>query len=289
MAVDNSDFQYFRYNPSIAAAVIFTVLFLLSSFIHVYQLFRKQTLYMIPLVLGGFLEGIGYIARIVSSQQTPNWTLGPYIIQTIFVLVAPALYAASIYMILGRIILLLNGEIHSLIKKRWLTKIFVACDILSFLVLAAGGGILAQGTQSSVTLGQNLILVGLFIQIVAFGVFVVVAFLFHKRIRSNPTHESLQPNVPWAKHLYVLYFVSLLIMVRSVVRVVEYIQGYKGYILSHEAFIYIFDATLMFIVVVVFNVVHPSQLTAGRKIVHEGHVTLESLSGGETVDMVNKS
>ena len=49
-------------------------------------------------------------------------------------------------------------------------------------------------------------------------------------------------------------------MVRSVVRVIEYIQGTNGYILSHEVFLYVFDATLMFIAIAIFVLWHPSPM-----------------------------
>lgn len=84
------------------------------------------------------VEIIGYIGRAMSSKQSPNWTLGPYIVQTLFLLLAPALLAASIYMLLGRIILVLQAETHALLKKKWLTKIFVTGDVLSFLLQGAG-------------------------------------------------------------------------------------------------------------------------------------------------------
>ena len=84
------------------------------------------------------VEWIGYIGRAISHTQTPNWTLAPYLIQTLLLLVAPALFAASIYMELSRIIILADGESHALIKKKWLTKIFVIGDITSFFV--QGGG-----------------------------------------------------------------------------------------------------------------------------------------------------
>jgi hypothetical protein len=58
--------------------------------------------------------------------------------QSLLLLLAPALFAASIYMILARIILLTDGESHSVIKVRWVTKIFVAGDVLSFLAQSAG-------------------------------------------------------------------------------------------------------------------------------------------------------
>ena len=41
-------------------------------------------------------------------------------------------------MILGRIIRLTDGEEYSPIRARWLTKVFVAGDVLSFLAQSGG-------------------------------------------------------------------------------------------------------------------------------------------------------
>lgn len=71
-------------------------------------------------------------------QDVGCWTLGPYVIQNVFLLVAPAFMAASIYMILGRIILLTDGEMHAVIKRRWSTKLFVSGDVLSLLMQSSG-------------------------------------------------------------------------------------------------------------------------------------------------------
>ena len=78
------------------------------------------------------------MARAVACNQTPNWTLGPYIVQAVLTLVAPALFAARIYMELGRMIVVLGAEKHSMIRIKWMTKIFVAGDVLSFLMQSAG-------------------------------------------------------------------------------------------------------------------------------------------------------
>lgn len=84
------------------------------------------------------VEFIGYIGRALSASQTPDWTLGPYIMQSVLLLVAPALFAASIYMYLGRLIVLVRGEKFSVIRVGWMTKIFVAGDVLSFLMQSLG-------------------------------------------------------------------------------------------------------------------------------------------------------
>lgn len=90
------------------------------------------------LIQSRVVEVIGYAGRAKSGNESPDWTLGPYIIQAILLLVAPALFAATIYMELGRIISVVDGEGHVLIRKEWMTKLFVTGDVLSFIL--QGGG-----------------------------------------------------------------------------------------------------------------------------------------------------
>jgi hypothetical protein len=90
---------------------------------------------ILPLLL---VQVVGYAARAKSGNESPNWTLTPYIIQSILLLVAPALYAATIYMELGRIVLMIDGEGRVMISKKWMTKIFVTGDVLSFIMQAGG-------------------------------------------------------------------------------------------------------------------------------------------------------
>lgn len=85
------------------------------------------------------VEFIGFAGRAASaSQKAGCWTLTPYLIQSMFLLLAPAMFAASIYMVLGRVILLVDGEVYALIRRRWLTKIFVTGDVICFLLLGGG-------------------------------------------------------------------------------------------------------------------------------------------------------
>jgi hypothetical protein len=201
--------------------------------------------------------------------------------QSLLLLLAPALFAASIYIVLGRIILLVDGECHSLIRQKRLTKIFVIGDVISFLVQCGGGGIQAAGSLSLLHAGEKIIVVGLFLQLVFFGFFIVLASVFHYRLsrahahletrklgkisRSTPrTRQSVDLDVhdlPWKRHMITLYIASTLIMIRSVFRVIEYLQGNNGYLLRHEYFLYIFDAVLMLAVMGVFLVSHPAEIT----------------------------
>jgi hypothetical protein len=115
-------------------------------------------------------------------------------------------------------------------------------------------------SESKLKLGEDVIVVGLIVQILFFGFFIVVSLVFHKRMVDNPTTTSLSTSVKWQKYLFVLYSVSALIMIRCLYRVIEYIQGQTGTLQSHEYFAYIFDTALMILVMIAFLVYHPSQV-----------------------------
>ena len=75
-----------------------------------------------------------------------------------------------------------------------------------------------------------------------------------------------------------LYAVSLLIMVRSIFRIIEYAQGYTGYSLSHEWTLYVFDTLLMWLVTVIFAWRYPSELNASNVSVSRfDNVVLEEI------------
>jgi hypothetical protein len=87
--------------------------------------------------------------------------------------------------------------------------------------------------------------------------------------------------MPWKKHLWALYASSALILVRSVFRVVEYLQGYYGSLLQTEVYIYVFDAVLMWLVLVIFVAVHPSEvhclLGRGRVMTTKGGLSITEI------------
>ena len=129
----------------------------------------------------------------------------------------------------------------------------------------AGGALLAGKKPDQITSGQHIIVAGLLIQVIFFGVFIITATIFHIRIRKVPSLRSADAGIPWMKHMRVLYTVSTFIMIRSILRVVEYIQGNDGYILRHEEFLYIFDGCLMLAVMALYNVIHPNEITAFQR------------------------
>jgi RTA1 like protein len=218
-----------------------------------------------PLVWRGadarVVETVGYAGRAWSHYDP--LALGPYIIQSILILIAPALFAASLYMVLGRIITLVHGQRHAIIPLRFLTKIFVAGDCLAFLIQMTGAGIQAGGTLQLLHLGGDLIVVGLFFQIFMFGFFIITATMFDVRYTRYGAKEIT--SIPWRSHLVVLYSCSGIILVRSIFRVIEYLMGNDGWIVRHEIMLYVFDALLMLSVVLLIYIKHPGSLVFNRE------------------------
>jgi len=128
--------------------------------------------------------------------------------------------------------------------------------------------------SKTMAMGKHLIIIGLLLQIIFFGIFIISGGFFHYRITRSPTTTSL--NVNWQKYIYTLYVASILILIRSVFRVIEFSGGNDGVLLRNEVFLYIFDACLMLGVIACFNVVHPGTII-GRKA--QGHAI--PLDGGE--------
>ncbi|GAB1217331.1 hypothetical protein ATERTT37_006569 [Aspergillus terreus] len=191
---------------------------------------------------------------------------------TMLILVAPPLFAASIYMTLGRVIVALNEESASLVRVRLLTKVFVVGDVISFLLQCGGGGYMAAGTLDAMQNGEHIVIAGLAIQLLWFGFFVVVASVFHWRVVHRPRHthpkelRSQSSRFSWHSLMWALYIACALILVRSIFRVVEFVQGNAGFIMRHEYLLYIFDGLLMALTGIVLFVVFPGSFvsTHGR-------------------------
>ncbi|KAG5811363.1 hypothetical protein H9Q71_004938 [Fusarium xylarioides] len=195
--------------------------------------------------------------------------------------------AASIYMSLGRLIKSLEADSYSLVPIEFLTKTFVIGDVISFLAQSAGGGMLANAkSKGDQKMGQNIIIVGLAVQIYFFAFFINILHIFYRRMAANPTSKSLSSISPWKQFILVLYINSGLIMIRSLFRMVEYITGSNGALQSTEIYIYVFDASMIFVTVALFNLVHPGRaIITPKESVETFHVRNDS----PTTALQNKS
>ena len=228
------------------------------------------------------MSTIGYIGRIISIN---NLTSEPaFITQSVLIVLAPAFFAATVYMILGRVIAFVNAPQLSIVPHRRLTTIFVLGDVLSFLIQCSGAGLLASAGNRN--MGSLIIVGGLIIQLIFFGVFFVALIVFDTRCRRQSLSKRIVPQyngntkLHWHTVVIALYVASTLITIRCVFRVAEFAMGFDGYLQSHEIFFYVFDALPMAATMLIFNIVVPGWALKGeRNELEDVQMTLGSARG----------
>lgn len=180
-------------------------------------------------------------------------------------------------MIYGRIVLFVRTPEASVIRPTRVTKIFVCGDVLAFFLQAGGGGMMAQASNAK--LGQKVILVGLFAQLLFFGFFLVIAFIFRARMAKSPKTISSYGKHSW-NGLLTLLIAAVLIILRCIYRVAELAMGSDGFLMGHEVFMYVADAGPMFLVQAMFNVIHagdvfPEIFVTGKLADSESYINLQ--------------
>ncbi|CAF1102122.1 unnamed protein product [Adineta steineri] len=241
----------FKYDPSIPAASILLAAFLITTIVHTVQIILSKTWYLIPIVICGIMEVVGFACRIASRQSPNNVSL--YSAQYAFLVLAPIFLAASVYITLGRIIRFVGHP--SLISAKKIAIIFVVCDIISFIVQAIGAAVLLnRSNTTNLTIGKDILLAGLIIQIVTFAFFTICAVHYDVVVYKSGQHGGR-----WRWSMRALYVVCALILARSIFRVIEFSEDTTGYLQTTEWPIYIFDAVFIFLSMVIFNIIHPSR------------------------------
>lgn len=177
-------------------------------------------------------------------------------------------------MILGRLAAAMGDEASHclLLPAARIAKFFVWSDVITFCIQAAGGGLSSGGTESmsklgskvgsipmarkvdavALTTGSNLraqvSIAGLAIQLASFVFFTVTLIVFGFRVYRRTIYSNVSVPFRWAEYGFwrtdtvhdwrPLYWILLAtcvgILVRSVFRLIEFSEGYYGYLAIHE-------------------------------------------------------
>lgn len=174
----------YGYRPNKAASIIFVVIFFACAIAQLGLGWRYRKTwkgYSILVAIGALLEGIGYIGRFKMSENP--WERGAFIIQVTFLVVAPSLMAASLYMTMKAMVLYFGQE-YTRIPARWWTKGFVTADLIGFLVQGGGGAVSSMGDThpSLATTGNYMTIGGIAFQALVMGVAAVLFADFMARM-----------------------------------------------------------------------------------------------------------
>lgn len=178
-------------------------------------------------------------------------------------------------MVYSRIVRAVGGEDYSLITVRKTTRLFVIGDFVTFNIQGNGGGLLAN--QKLANAGKIIVIVGLIAQILLFLAFVVCCVVFHRRFRAHLRRSHTPVEIRWESFLNMLYFTSALILARNLFRVVEFIMDKEGYLQQKEWPTFVFDSSLMFLVMIAFYTWYPGNLAS-----HSRDSTIELMPKGQT-------
>lgn len=174
-------------------------------------------------------------------------------------------------MTLSRLVKALDASHLSLIRISWVSKIYILIDIACLVLQVMGTVTQAYGGADKQDTAINLVVGGLAFQLVAFVFFMLLASTVHRRLAKEGTEISSRPDIRWKKHFWALYAASLLVLLRNLVRIIEYKQGAGGAIAGSEVYLYVFDAVPMFAVVLLYTILYPGRMIKQTRRVMKGH------------------
>lgn len=118
----------------------------------------------------------------------------------------------------------------------------------SFSLHCCGLGILYFGKEPLNTLGQGFMFAGLVIQIAALLIFLLCVAVFNYRIIHRGLLERTNPHVRLIPMTIMVYTFTCYMLVRNVFRLFEMFDGVNGYLVSHEWTLYVFDISVVAII-----------------------------------------
>ncbi|KAE8441896.1 hypothetical protein EG329_004202 [Mollisiaceae sp. DMI_Dod_QoI] len=255
------------YNPNFPLSIVFAVLYLIPTVIQFWQTCIKyKSWYFVVVFVGACLEVAGYVVRAVSIKNLDS--IPPYAVQSSFIVIAPLFVGAGNYLLISRLCIkvLPPGTTHiHRIPVRSLTKTFVLCDIVTFLIQVSGSGIASSASWQGTTLkvGTDTLITGLAIQVVTFGFFLAIVGKFHMLTRAGGVRNDAGHG--WKKVLMAVYISSILIIIRSIYRLIEFALGIFGYPFTHEWMFYVFESVPMLPAISVFCLWHPAEYFGGGR------------------------
>ncbi|KAH9977062.1 RTA1-like protein [Lactifluus volemus] len=271
---DTQPLLLYHYIPSEWVAITFISLFGISTLVHTIQALYFRLWWLIPsAILCGFLEVAGWSSRLWSSRHP--FLFPPFIIQILTLVLAPTSLVAANFILLGRIMRRLGPQYSRLTPRRY-TIIFICCDIIALLIQGMGGSIVSGANASAsksgpssklqvqLKLGSDIALGGIIFQLVAIAAYCAFAAEFLIRyaqdrpIRYVPG-EAYRGTVDIRLRcmLYAMFVTTVFIIIRTIYRTVEFVDGWDGKVYSTQWLFIVFDGVMITLAMWTLNIIHP--------------------------------
>ncbi|KAH6838475.1 hypothetical protein B0I37DRAFT_449552 [Chaetomium sp. MPI-CAGE-AT-0009] len=271
-------YSLYVYAPNRGAPIFFTIAFVISAVFHIWQCYRYKAFKLIGLhPVCAVLFTVGYALREYGAldnylySTTTKQPLIIFIVSQVFIYICPPLLELANYHVLARVFYYVPycspvppGRVLATFGG-----LMIAVEILNSLGVAFAANPSSSPQQQ--TLGGNLSIAAVGLQVAIILAFFTLAGLFHRRLGAIKLHAR-----PVTTMLATLYTSMALIFARCVYRLVEHAGNTKveldsvealrslSPLLRYEAFFYVFEASLMLLNSVLWNVWHP-----GRFLPHD--------------------
>lgn len=250
---DYSPGSVWFYAPNKVAPIIFIVLFFISGVIHAWQTIKhKSWRTTILLPWAALLMIAGFAVRLAGAYNTDN--LAYVVASAVLIMSGPPVYALINYFILSRILYYIP-YLAPLHPGRVATT-FIGLDGVCEILIGNGAWRMANSsmTVAQRKLGSNMVTASLCLQAALFGAFGLLAAQFHRRANRAGVLKKDFKIVLW-----VMYVSAIIVTIRCIYRLVEYIEGWESPIYQNEVYFWIFEAIIMFINTALLNIWHPGK------------------------------
>lgn len=269
-----SDSNFFGYTPNLPAnafgAAGFGVIAIIQLVLGIYT---KEKWAAITGVVSAVEEMVAYIGRSILSQNDtiiPLWSM-----QLVLTVIGPVYMAAGLYYQLA-VEVKIFGEQYSPIKPFLYNAIFTVCDVVAFVVQAAGGGYIAAniGYPPNQAKGEDIVLAGMAFQLFMMTIFIVLAIRVNYKIFTddpanwNPEYAAKRERPLFKFWPYSIAISMAFLYIRTVYRIIEVADGWDGPIYRHEIWFLVFDGLMILLGMIPLCLVH-SGLAHGRVFIRK--------------------
>ncbi|KAF8812497.1 RTA1-like protein [Phlegmacium glaucopus] len=277
-------FNPLKYIASNVLTGVAFSLIMLVALLQTWCIVRWGAKWMLSMTIGAYFFALGIGIRFGLHLQPDS--KGFYITEYLFVVLSPCAFIAADYVLLGRLAKHLGADQHLIISSRIITRVYIASDVITFLIQAVGGAVSAGATDlKHGLLGSRIFLAGLVAQLVSFASFWFIYSLFLYRIyKYSPEIWTMDKAKPWYnswRTLGTVLFISCMgILIRSGFRVSELSQGFDGPLTRSESLFYGLDTLPLFIAVLLYIPFWPGRfITTHTEIVTVSQDTLDGNQG----------
>lgn len=200
---------------------------------------------------------MGYVARALSARRD-HYHLVYFVLNYFFVVTAPVFLAAALYTVLPALAARLGPSAS--LRPALVFGFFVTSDVVAIAAQVAGAALIgvSQSRRRNPTTANRILLGGLAYQVLATGVFVVVAAAVLARSRRLVAAARLSP------FCLVFAAATLLVYLRTAFRLAETAQGLYGELQTREVWFACLEFAPVVLAVLLLALWHPARCVGTR-------------------------